>query len=149
MLHSIFFLLRGVGRYLGFWLGNKKRGNNFQRGGPVKEKTMVVSGYGLTFGSLWHCHKMWHIITKCNSSVIKKCEKSLLQNVSGFLLQNATVLLQNATIFRKWDSFIIKVTVLQQLLQNRTFITNCSIYYKILPVQSTIHKFKIRSYFVR
>ena len=39
---------------------------------------------------------------------ITKCNKSLLQNASRFLLQNAIVLLQNATIIRKYVDLTAK-----------------------------------------
>ena len=48
---------------------------------------------------------MTDIITKCDSYLITKCDKSLLQNASGFLLQNAKVLLQNAKVITKYDSY--------------------------------------------
>ena len=52
MCFIVFFFVKGGGQIFGFLVGKQKRGNNFQRGGPIKEKTMVISGYGLTFGSL-------------------------------------------------------------------------------------------------
>ena len=39
---------------------------------------------------------------------ITKCNKSLLQNASRFLLQNAAVLLQNATVIRKYVDLTAK-----------------------------------------
>ena len=95
-----------MGRYLGFWLGNKKRGNNFQRGGPVKEKTMVVSGYGLTFGLLWH------FVTKCDI---------LLQNAIALLLKNV-----KKVYCKMYQVFYYKMRQcyykMQQFLENGTVL---------------------------
>ena len=60
---------------------------------PVKRKS--------NFGSHWW---LWFHI----SSIMALCHKKrqiLLQNASAFLLQYATVLLQNAVVFTKWDVY--------------------------------------------
>ena len=64
---------------------------------------IVAVSYLIRYGSL--LQNATDIITKCDSKFITKCDKSLLQNVSGFLLQNATILLQNATVITKCDSY--------------------------------------------
>ena len=61
-------------------------------------------------------YKMWHIITKC--------DKSLLQNASGYLLKNATVLLQNATVITNCNNFITKCDVFYKLRQCKALSVN-------------------------
>ena len=60
------------------------------------------------------------IITECDSYFIAKCNRSLLQNASGFLLQNATVLLQNATVITKCDSYYKMWRLLQIAILHRS-----------------------------
>ena len=52
-----------------------------------------------------------NIITKWDSYFITKRSRRLLQDASGYLVQNATVLLQNATLIRKYNNFITKCEV--------------------------------------
>ena len=55
------------------------------------------------------------------TNVLTKCDKVLLQNGSDFLFQNATVLIQNASVIKKYFGFIRKCVnscKMRRLLQN-------------------------------
>ena len=53
--------------------------------------------------------------------LLQKRERSLLQSALGFLYQNETVLLQNATVITKCDSYY-KIRRLLQISTVHTFV---------------------------